>query len=159
MHCDICVSSLSCMVRLVHTTHGHTNMICVLLRIEVLRFLIRSPPRESPEKEEINSRVMGLLLLCWLRQVYDVQAYTCVIVTDSTGNTTSADVPGGRLCLSFSALSGSSMESVYRYLEQRTLNLVCALPVGVFAATFFIRASMDRRRERCSIREENVGIQ
>ena len=32
--------------------------------------------------------------------------------------------PGGRDCLSFSALSESCTLSVYRYLEQRTLNLV-----------------------------------
>ena len=37
--------------------------------------------------------------------------------------------PGGSDCLSLSALSVSATTSVYRYFEQRTLNLVMMAPV------------------------------
>jgi len=57
-----------------------------------------------------------------------------------TLSTSSIARPGGKLCFSFSAFSGSSIESVYRYREHLTLNFVCVLPPATFDAIFFIRA-------------------
>ncbi len=51
---------------------------------------------------------------------------------------------GGRLCLSFSALSESLRTRVYRNLWQRTLNLIC----WVFLF-FLIRAAAAEKRYQC----------
>ena len=54
--------------------------------------------------------------------------------------------PGGSDCLSLSALSVSATTSVYRYFEQRTLNLVMMAPVFLFF-DFLIRTAVGRQGE------------
>jgi hypothetical protein len=69
---------------------------------------------------------------------------------------TATDAPGGKLCLSFSALSASSRTRVYKYFEQRILNFVTLLRVGwealvvatgVRKVVFLIRAAGRREIE------------
>jgi len=81
---------------------------------------------------------MSLLFWCHT-ELYYVQAY--VYILGQEPHQEAHHAPGGKLCLSFSAFSGSSTESVYKYREHRTLNLVCTFPDAVLAAIFLIRAS------------------
>lgn len=58
-----------------------------------------------------------------------------VSVPSSDSERRNPDIPGGKLCLNFSAFSESSRDKVYKYLEHRILNLVTVL-VGPMAAIF-----------------------
>lgn len=82
--------------------------------------------------------MVSLLFGCHT-ELYYIQAYVQMLGYKLRQETHNA--PGGKLCLSFSAFSGSSTERVYKYREHRTLNLVCTFPDAVLAAIFLMRAS------------------
>ena len=61
-------------------------------------------------------------------------------------------LPGGRDCFSFSALSESVTQSVYRYLLQRTLNFVTSPVFLIFTAVIcFVHEEDERNNDGCSI--------
>jgi len=89
-----------------------------------------------------NKRVVCLLLLGGdLVKLDNGKAYFQSKLGAVSGKREVGDAPGGKLCFSFSAFSGSSIERVYRYREHLTLNLVCVLPPATLEGIFFIRAS------------------
>lgn len=68
------------------------------------------------------------------------KAETCMFVLEA-GHAREGRAPGGSDCLSLSALSGSVTHSVYRYLLQRTLNLVTSRVFLIFTdRASFLRA-------------------
>lgn len=76
-----------------------------------------------------------LLLGGGLGDVFDSQSYESSQINTVFPCFARPDIPGGKLCLNFSAFSESSRDKVYRYLEHRILNLVTVL-VGPMAAIF-----------------------
>ena len=68
-------------------------------------------------------------------------------------------LPGGRDCFSFSALSESVTQSVYRYLLQRTLNFVTSPVFLIFTAVIcFVHEEDERNNDRCSINVSQITI-
>jgi hypothetical protein len=94
----------------------------------------------SPEIR--NMAYMPLLLLLCLLNFFHVQPCDEISMNVIKKRVIrKRHLPGGKLCLSFSAFSTSSSDKVYRYRVQRTLNFVLVLPPTMRGAIFFILAS------------------
>jgi hypothetical protein len=140
------------------------NVMDVTLE-NIMVMLCHTANTRSNEQPNRNTCKEGRsLLLGNFLDLHDIQACRKTGSAYGPVRNLQVDAPGGRLCFSFSAFSGSSSDNVYRYREHLILNFVFVLPPATRGATFFIRAAVcgrgcqpSRPRERVTQTDSHTG--